>query len=606
MSFIYELKRRNVFRVAAAYIVMAWLVVQVVETILPAFGFGDDAVRIAVVLCASGFLPAMMFAWVFELTPDGLKKERDIAPSDSITAHTGKRLDRLIIAALAVAVGYFLFDKMVLSEQREAVIAESARQEGMTTALIESYDGKSIVVLPFVDLSVSQDQEYLSHGLSDQLLDQLARVPGLRVISRTSAFSFQDEGLEVGEIAERFKVAHILEGSVRTDVDQIRVSARLIEARIDTQLWSQTYDRSMGNVFALQDEIAAAVVDQLKVSLIEDGPPEYEPDPEAQRLTLQADHFIERLTEEGMAKAINLYKAALDIDAGFADAWRGLSIAYDRMAGLHYMPQDQAAALSDHAAGKAIALDPDSDRTHEMLAWRALRQENKLQKAADHYRRAMELNPTAAGLRGNVGLFLGELDRQAEARKMMEYHVSRDPANWVGYNNLGILYRHMMLLDEAQRAFETALAFAPDSGGVHYELGLSLYLADDLEGAMAAFEKEPVSVFQDLGLAVVHHALGNSLESDALIENVLAQWGDQVSFYIAQVAVVRGELGRAFELLDRARENSEPELVTAVTEPMLAGLHGDTRWATFRESLGRSKAQLDAVDFPVILPSEGL
>jgi hypothetical protein len=217
MSLFAELRRRNVFRVGAAYLVGAWLVIQVVETIFPAFGFGDAAVRIGVTVLAIGLVPVLVFAWAFEITPEGLKLEKDVDRSRSITAQTGKKLDRLIMVALALALGFFAFDKFVLSGSREASIAESARQEGRAEALLESYGDKSIVVLPFADMSPGKDQGYLSDGIAEELLNLLARVPDLRVISRTSAFAFKNKDLEVSDIAERLHVAHALEGSIRSE-----------------------------------------------------------------------------------------------------------------------------------------------------------------------------------------------------------------------------------------------------------------------------------------------------------------------------------------------------------------------------------------------------
>ena len=189
MSIVRELGRRNVFRVAIAYIVAAWLIIQVVETILPAFGFGDPAVRIVTIVLVIGLIPTLIFAWAFELTPEGLKLDKDVDRSQSITARTGKKLDRVIMVALAL--GYFAFDKFVLSESREASIAKTAHQEGRTEALVESYGDKSIAVLPFVNMSSDPEQEYFSDGIAEELLNLLARVSELRVISRSSSFSFK-------------------------------------------------------------------------------------------------------------------------------------------------------------------------------------------------------------------------------------------------------------------------------------------------------------------------------------------------------------------------------------------------------------------------------
>ena len=251
MSFFHELKRRNVFRVGAAYVVVAWLVIQVVETIFPAFGFGDGVVRTVTIVFGIGLIPALIFAWAFELTPEGLKKESEIDRSHSITPQTGKKLDRVIMIVLALALSYFTFDRFVLDPQREtrmrqvqseqlALATEQARQEGRSEALAESYGDKSIAVLPFVNMSSDEEQAYFSDGISEELLNLLAQVPELRVIARTSSFSFKGSNVDIAEIARRLNVSHVLEGSVRKSSDTLRVTAQLIRASDASHLWSRT------------------------------------------------------------------------------------------------------------------------------------------------------------------------------------------------------------------------------------------------------------------------------------------------------------------------------------------------------------------------------
>ena len=288
LAFLVELRRRNVLRVAAAYLVAAWLLVQVAATLLPLFGFGEGAVLPVVVLLAVGFVPALVFSWAFEITPEGLKRERDVDRERSIVAHTGRKIDRIIMVVLSLALGYFVFDRFVLSPSREAAGVQSARQEGRSEALVESYGDRSIAVLPFVDMSPGHDQEYLSDGIAEELLNLLAKIPELRVISRSSAFSFKDRNLKIPKIARQLNVAHILEGSVRRDGNRVRITAQLIDARSDTHLWSETYDRTMGDIFAVQDEVAAAVVEQLKLKLLGATPTARVVNPEAYALEMKA------------------------------------------------------------------------------------------------------------------------------------------------------------------------------------------------------------------------------------------------------------------------------------------------------------------------------
>jgi TolB-like protein len=267
MSFYHELKRRNVFRVGAAYIVAAWLLIQVAETIFPLFGFGDAPARITVILLAIGFPLFLLFSWVFELTPEGLKKEKDIDRTVSVTRKTGKQLDRVIILLLALGLGYFAFDKFVLDPARDAVLVEETAQQTRSDVLVESYGDKSIAVLPFVNMSDDARNEYFSDGISEELLNLLAQIPELRVISRSSSFSFKGKDIAIPEVAKQLNVAHVLEGSVRKAGNRVRITAQLIDGRSDTHLWSDTYDRELDDIFAVQDEIAAAISVALKIKL---------------------------------------------------------------------------------------------------------------------------------------------------------------------------------------------------------------------------------------------------------------------------------------------------------------------------------------------------
>ena len=328
MSILAELKRRNVFRVAAAYIVVAWLVVQVVDTVLPAFGFGDGAVRLTVIVLAIGFLPTLLMSWAFELTPDGIKKERDVDRANSTTPQTGKRLDRIILALLVVAVVLFAFDKFILSESREQTIAQQARQEGRTEALVQSYGDKSIAVLPFVDMSPNGDQEYFSDGIAEELLNLLAKIPELRVISRSSAFSYKGKDAKISEIAAELNVDHILEGSVRKSGNQVRITTQLIEARSDTHLWSETYDRSLDNIFAVQDEIAAVVVERLKIELLGNVPTVLATDAESYATFLRARSLRRQNTAESLNQAQALLEQVLATDPDYLPAIDDLVSVY--------------------------------------------------------------------------------------------------------------------------------------------------------------------------------------------------------------------------------------------------------------------------------------
>jgi len=362
LSLFNELKRRNVLRVATAYVLAAWLVIQVVETIFPAFGFSDSAVRIVTIVFAIGLVPTVIFSWAFELTPEGLKKERDVDRSKSITPHTGKKLDRMIMVVLALALGYFAFDKFVLSIEREAALrveaVEEARQAMRNEALAEAQGDQSIAVLPFVNMSGDADNEYFSDGISEELLNLLAKIPQLRVISRTSAFSYKNKAVKVADVARELKVSHVLEGSVRKAGDRVRITAQLISADSDSHIWSETYDRTLDDIFEVQDEIAATVVERLKVTLLAESPHVQQTDPRAYTLRLQARHLAKRFSAESYEQASALYQQALAIDPDYVDALDGLANIYINQDNLGLRPAGEGFELAREIALKVLAIDP--------------------------------------------------------------------------------------------------------------------------------------------------------------------------------------------------------------------------------------------------------
>ena len=346
MSFLNELKRRNVLRVGAAYVVCSWLLIQVAETIFPLFGYGDTPARLVVIILAIAFIPSLIFAWVFEITPEGLKRDADVVREQSITQTTGKKLDRIILVVLALALGYFAFDKFVLDPARDAVLVEETMQKVRTDVLVESYGDKSIAVLPFVNMSSDPEQEYFSDGISEELLNLLSKIPELRVISRSSAFSFKGKDFDIPTIAAQLNVAHILEGSVRKAGSQVRITAQLIEASSDTHLWSETYDRTLDDIFVIQDEIAGSVVDALKLTLFGDAPRAEPIDPEAYALYLQAVHIGNQYTAEAFEQSNAMLKQVLATAPNYARAWRLLARNYDGQAAVGQLPREEGKALA--------------------------------------------------------------------------------------------------------------------------------------------------------------------------------------------------------------------------------------------------------------------
>jgi len=608
MSFFGELKRRNVIRVGAAYVVAAWLVIQVVETIFPAFGFGDAAVRIVTIVFAIGLVPVLIFAWAFELTPEGLKKESEVDRSESITPQTGRKLDRVIMVVLALALGYFAFDKFVVEPRREASLkqesvaaVEQALQQGRTEGRVESYGDKSIAVLPFVNMSSDAEQEYFSDGISEELLNLLAKIPELRVISRSSAFSFKGQNLEIPEVAKRLNVAHILEGSVRKAGNRVRITAQLIEARSDTHLWSETYDRTLDDIFAVQDEIAATVVEQLKITLLGAAPKVKETDPQAYALYLQARYLGRLGTAEGFEQSIALYQQVLAIDPNYAAAWDGLAVNYGNQAGSVLLPPAEGYTLAREAANKALTIDPNYAKAHGRLGWIAMFYDNDLAAAARHYQRALALDPANIYVISDATSLLQYLDRLDEAIALGEYVTARDPANPTGHRNLGISYLAAGRWDEAIASLQTALRLSPGMLGAHYNLGTALLFKGEPQAALAAMQQEESEGFRLIGLVMAYHALGDTPASDAALGELIDKYEQDWAYNIAYVLAFRNETDRAFDWLDKAVAYGDPGLTEIVTQREFDNIRNDPRWLPFLASIGKSPAQLDAIEFEVTL-----
>jgi adenylate cyclase len=611
MSFFAELKRRNVFRVAAAYAVVAWLLIEISDTVFPRLGLPEWTVTLVIALLLLGFPVALFFAWAYELTPEGLKREQEVDRSESITPYTAKKLDRAIMVVLALGLAFFAFDKFVLNPQRDAalniasaVAVEEAREAGRSEARTTAQPNRSIAVLAFDDMSPESDQAYLSDGIAEELLNLLAKIPDLKVISRSSAFSYKGKDIKLSQVAQELNVAHILEGSVRKAGNRIRITAQLIEARSDTHLWSETYDRTLDDVFAIQDEIAATVVAQLKITLLGEAPHVEETDPEAYALYLQARHLGRLGTRESYEQSNALFQQALAIAPDYPAAWAGLATNYANMASGGLLPGDQAFAMAREATEKALAIDPVYAQAHAVLGWIAMVYDNDLAQAARHMERALRLDPTNVAIISNAATLLFTLGRLDEAIALDEYVAARDPVSPTSHSNLAATYRDAGRWDEAIASYETGLRLSPGRIGIHYGTGIALLFKGEAEAALEAMQQESLEVFRLPGLVMAHHALGDTAASDEVLAELIEKYEQDAAYNIAYVLAFRNEADRAFEWLGKAVEYSDPGLAAIAVEPLFGNIEEDPRWLPFLESIGKSPEQLAAIKIEVTLPGQ--
>lgn len=604
MSFRTELRRRNIVRVAIAYLAAAWLLIQITETLVPVFDMPGFYIKWVTVLLLIGFIPTLVFAWAFEITPDGLRKEREVDRAVSITNQTGRKLDGIIMVVLAVALTYFALDKYVFDPGRDEAKLERAK-ESATRQALESASARApahntIAVLPFIDLSEDADRGYFADGIAEELLNLLSRVPELRVVARTSSFSFKDKNVPIATIADSLRVAHILEGSVRTDGEQLRITVQLIEASSGYHLWSQNYDRSPGGIFQVQDEVARNVVGNLKLKLLGNYPTSEVTDPEAYRMFMLARDRSRRQSRESLEQAIQLLEQVVEIDPQYAHAWSEQSIVLGNATANGLLPWDTGNERAMAAARKAIEIDPELALGYSSLGTIFIKYVGDLSQAAQYFEQSLELEPTNPVIRRNAALLLVVLGRHDEAAELSEYAAQFDPLSTQVIEGAGLAYSYANRLDEAEASFRRLLQISPDYIGGQYHLGKTLLLKGDAVMALEAFEKEPDDEYRTKGRAIAQFALGNTAEANAALEELVEKWGDQWPSEVAQAHAYRGDIDAAFDWLDReVKLNGTGGWGEGRWMRFYDNLRSDERWQDLLVRANVSDEQLSAVKFNI-------
>jgi TolB-like protein/Tfp pilus assembly protein PilF len=590
-SFFEELKRRNVIKVAIAYIVVGWLVSQVAEFATENFGAPDWVLKIFVVFVLLGLPMVLVFAWAFELTPEGLKREKDVDRSQSITHRTGRKLDYTIIAVMAIALTYFIWESRFqkgsepFSDTEALQTSQTSGPEHLEGAPTPMKDN-SIAVLPFADMSPDKDQEYFTDGLSEELLNLLAKIPELNVAARTSSFQFKDKGGDIADIGRQLKVAHLLEGSVRKSGDRVRITAQLIKAEDGYHLWSETWDRTLDDVFAIQDEISAAVVDALKITLLGEAPHVAETNPEAYALYLRGKFLLNQRTEDAWKKAEEAFQKAIDIDPGYAAAWAGLSWAQSSRAGFGHIPLDAGMESARQSAERALELNPGLAAGWSNLAiihsnydWDYAASEKAIQKA-------LQLEPNNAMVlrqAGNQAKFTGKLD---EAIALYKKALELDPINSFLHGDLVGALTSANRLDEAEVYARDLLNLNDQVSAAHANLSDILLVQGHLEQALIEAQLETDEIWRTFQLVLIHHVSGNHAESDALLAKFVEQNPVAWAYQAGDLHAFRGEIDAAFEWLDRAVKQRDPGFAWVLTDTLLRNLHDDPRWEPLMEQVG--------------------
>jgi TolB-like protein len=588
-----ELKRRNVFKAGAAYLALGWVVTQVTSTVAPLLHMPEWIGPVVVWIGVIGFPFVIMFSWIYELTPEGLKREREVDRSASITHVTSRRLDHIIIALLVLAIGLFAFDRFSprkaepAAAAREAPAAPAAAAPPATAAAGDN----SIAVLPFVDMSQSKDQEYFSDGLSEELLNLLAQLPQLRVIARTSSFAFKGKEVGVTEIAKSLNVANVLEGSVRKSGDTLRITAQLIRTADSSHLWSETYDRQLTDVFKVQDEIAGAVVAQLKVKLLpaqQVTNPHRTANTEAYNQYLLGNQLYNRTTPEGYRLAVTAYRKAVALDPGYAAAYAALASA-------EMYASDYAQSAADNAAGrrhaqaaadKSIALAPDFADGY--AARGLLRSGFSLDWSGGQadFEKALALEPGNAPTQRRYANLLLNLGRVDESIVATRNAIELDPLSAEAWTNLGSAYSiDPSRYRQAREALDRALAINPESDFAKINLVLLELLNGHGQEALNV-ARTAGEVWSQVGIALAEHTLGHAKESQGALDALIAKYAHDSAYQIAEIYAWRGEPDKAFEWLERAYEQHDGGLGTIKVDPLLKPLWTDARFAAMVKKLG--------------------
>ncbi|HEY3519773.1 MAG TPA: hypothetical protein VGK80_01890 [Rhodanobacteraceae bacterium] len=579
-GFIAELRRRNVLRAAALYAAAIWLLVQIALAVFPVFDVHANwVVRWIIIAALAGFPFALAFAWLYELTPEGLKLERDVAPHESLARLTGRKLDFAIIGVLVVVV-------LLLTTER-FVKRDSA-----------AIPGKSVAVLPLVNESGDARQDYFSDGLSEELISALAQVRDLKVIGRNSSFRFR--GAQQGDsagIGARLGVATLLEGTVRKQGDKVRIVASLINASDGSLRWSQTYDRELKDVFAVQSAIANSVAQALQATLLGENGDALKPDAppngsvEAYNALLQGNFYDQRHTAGDLRRAAEFYEHAVALDPTYAYAWARLSLTRTTLVSnfpesLSRDEQTSIAAAAKDAATAALKLEPDNSEAH--LARGAVLENLDLEPllAEVEYRRAAQLSPHNPDTMRRLSALQAELGHFEAAVEGYRQAVTLDPLAARAWNDMAISLVALKRYTDAEAAERTAIQLRPQGGFQHAWLAVTRMLAGDTAAASATARLEPDTLWRNWALALTAWANGDRALSDASLRQLIASDADDAGSQIADIYAQRGQPDEMFRWLEHAYATHDGGAVEIYTSPFVTTYRDDPRFADFARKVG--------------------
>jgi TolB-like protein/cytochrome c-type biogenesis protein CcmH/NrfG len=579
-----KLLRRKVVQWGLTYAAGAWALLQVWGFAADAFHWPDVAKQIAMLALAIGLPIVLTLAWYH-----GDRGEQRA---------TGAELAILTLLLFLGGGGLWLYEHRSVPTSGAVTTTTSAPAPTAPTS-----DARpSIAVLPFVNMSPEKNQEYFSDGLSEQMLDLLAKVPQLRVMARTSSFSFKGKDADAATIARTLGVAHLLEGSVRKSGDHLRISAKLVRASDSSQLWSETYDRKLEDIFKVQDEIAEAVVKQLRIRMLGSSlPASQATDPEAYADYLRARQLYQARTQDSLAQATVLLERALAVDGKYGPAWQLLGRTFAEQAWVGFLPLHEGYAKARAALQRAVDIDPLDASAIAALASLSKDYDINLSETARLLKRALALSPNNAAALKVAGFMALSLADSQRAIAIFEELARLDPVNSLAWADLGYAYLMFGRYDDSIAAVQKSLELAPNAVFRHFNLSAAKLLKGEVDAALAEIQLEPHDVIRNVGLSLVYATTGKREESHRLLEET-GREHPEFALVIATGYARLGETDRSFEWLERGLRERDGAVADARVDPFLKPLRTDPRWQPLLGKVGVSDEQIKALDFNIEVP----
>jgi serine/threonine-protein kinase len=601
-NFFAELKRRNVYKVAVAYAVVSWLLIQAASILFPTFDSPPWVMKVFVAVIALGFPIALVFSWAFEITPEGIKREEAVSPNESITRQTGRKMVRVTMVVAVIASVLLAFQ----------LLRPRLTSTGLPSASGNASPENSVAVLAFANLSDDKGSEYFSDGVSEELLTVLQKIPGLHVAARTSAFSFKGKNATAQEIGQKLGVAHLVEGSVRKAGDVVRIAARLTQANTGEEQWSENYTRNLKDVFAVQTELAQTIVEQLRgqltggaansttkaeiqaeVRAAEKGGTK---NVEAHESYLQGRFFLNRHSKKETDQARAAFERAVQLDPKFALAWAGL--AQTHVWDCNYATEGGLKGFNDHLAAardaveRVLALEPDLP---EALFPRAMIETNfdyNWKGAAETLRKALALAPQDPALLVEAGNLASARGENTQALDLFRRAVALDPVNAQARSFLASSLSVAGRQEEARAEYAGVIELNSSAPNSQAGIGLAYLLEGKFEEAAVAAQKDAADWARLLIVSCTRWGQKRVAESDAALAELIAIASETGAYQIAEVYGYRNDKDRAFEWLERARRQRDAGLPALRADTLLPNLHDDPRWDAFLRKMGLADDQL--------------